>query len=142
MEAPTIVIIGGDAAGMSAASRARRTSQDATIVALERGQYTSYAACGLPYFIGGAVGDIDDLVSRTPEEHRAHGIDLRTGHEALDVDTRLRKVAVRGPDGDYSLALRQARTRDRGVRQVPRLREGRHGRGVHATDHPRGAGHR
>jgi len=92
-----LVIIGGDAAGMSAASQARRmTSPDALeIVAVERGSRTSYAACGLPYLVAGLVESPDRLVVRTPEQHRAMGIDVRTRHEAIAIDCGARTVTVR-----------------------------------------------
>ncbi|MBA3522992.1 MAG: flavoprotein oxidoreductase, partial [Geodermatophilaceae bacterium] len=58
---------------MSGASQARRMRgpEDLEIVALELGDWTSYSACGIPYFVGGLVEDIDDMVSRTPEQFRA-----------------------------------------------------------------------
>jgi NADPH-dependent 2,4-dienoyl-CoA reductase/sulfur reductase-like enzyme len=92
-----LVVIGGDAAGMSAASQARRRAKpsELEIVAFERGQYTSYSACGLPYFVGGLVKDAQDLIARSPDEHRANGIDVRTGHEVVDVDVDARQLMVR-----------------------------------------------
>ena len=101
-----LVVIGGDAAGMTAASRARRRrgSDDLEIVAFERGPYTSYSACGIPYFVGDLVSDIDALVARTPQEHRRNGIDIRTGHEVVGVDVDRRRVRVHdlsaGADGE------------------------------------------
>ena len=86
-----LVVIGGDAAGMSAAMQVRRRQADREIVVLERGRWTSYSACGIPYLVGGSVGDIDDLVARSPDTFRAdHDIDVRLGHEvrALDLDAR------------------------------------------------------
>jgi NADPH-dependent 2,4-dienoyl-CoA reductase/sulfur reductase-like enzyme len=86
-----LVVIGGDAAGMSAAMQVRRRQPDREIVVLEKGRWTSYSACGIPYLVGGSVGEIDDLVARTPETFRAeHRIDVRLGHEAraLDLDAR------------------------------------------------------
>ena len=65
-----LAIVGGDAAGMSAATNALRTDPDHEVVAFERGEYTSYSACGIPYYVGGLVDDLDDLVARSPEEHR------------------------------------------------------------------------
>ena len=63
-----LVVIGGDAAGMSAASQARkrRGAEDLEIVAFERGRATSYSACGIPYWVAGDVHSPDDLVARTP----------------------------------------------------------------------------
>ena len=95
-----LVVIGGDAAGMSAASQARRLRPDLEIVVFERGAYTSYAACGLPYVIGGEVEHVEELVARTPEQFRAGGIDVRTCHEvvAIDIDHRMVQVAEHGTD--------------------------------------------
>jgi NADPH-dependent 2,4-dienoyl-CoA reductase/sulfur reductase-like enzyme len=97
-----LVVIGGDAAGMSAASRARRRRdpEDLEIVAFERGPYTSYSACGIPYLVGDLVTDVDRLVARSPEEHRKNGIDVRTGHEVVAVDVNRRQVRVRDVDAD------------------------------------------
>ncbi|MET9882820.1 FAD-dependent oxidoreductase [Streptomyces sp. NPDC006430] len=88
MATERLVVVGGDAAGMSAASQARRLKGPAEleIVAFERGHFTSYSACGIPYWIGGQVVDRDDLIARTPEEHRARGIDLRTRTEVVELD--------------------------------------------------------
>ena len=92
-----LVIIGGDAAGMSAAAQARRLAKpDALeILAFERGEYTSYAACGLPYLVGGIVDEWAKLVARSPEEHRARGIDVRTRHEVIAIDPDASTVTVR-----------------------------------------------
>ncbi|HEX4979608.1 MAG TPA: FAD-dependent oxidoreductase [Acidimicrobiales bacterium] len=91
-----LVVIGGDAAGMSAASQARRLDADLEIVALERGRWTSYSACGIPYLVGGVVGDLDDLVARDPHTFRTeYNIDARTRHEAVAVDVDKQKVKVR-----------------------------------------------
>jgi len=84
-----LVVIGGDAAGMSAASQARRLRDpgDLEIVALERGGWTSYSACGIPYYVGGLVDTIDELISRTPSEFRSrHRIDVRMRTEATAID--------------------------------------------------------
>jgi NADPH-dependent 2,4-dienoyl-CoA reductase/sulfur reductase-like enzyme len=64
-----LVVIGGDAAGMSAASQARRRTDpsELEIVALEKGNWTSYSACGIPYLVSGDVDELDDLVARSPE---------------------------------------------------------------------------
>jgi len=92
-----LVVIGGDAGGMSAAAQARRRSEpdELEIVAFERGAYSSYSACGIPYLVGGLVSNVDDLVARTPEEHRRNGIDLRTGTEVVNIDVEARAVTVR-----------------------------------------------
>jgi NADPH-dependent 2,4-dienoyl-CoA reductase/sulfur reductase-like enzyme len=89
-----LVVVGGDAAGMAAASVARRRRSDLEIVAIERGRWTSTSACGIPYLVGGEVGAIDDLVARTPEQFRAMRIDVRTEHEAVGLDLVARQVTV------------------------------------------------
>jgi len=88
--ASRLAIVGGDAAGMSAASTARRRDPDLEVVAFERGPYTSYSACGIPYYLGGLFDDADRLISRSADEHRANGITLymRTEVTAVDLDAR------------------------------------------------------
>ncbi|WP_420036258.1 FAD-dependent oxidoreductase [Streptomyces sp. cg28] len=100
MTAERLVVIGGDAAGMSAASQARRLRgpDELEIVAFERGHFTSYSACGIPYWVGGQVGERDELIARSPEEHRARGIDLRTRTEVVELDLRERRVRSRDLD--------------------------------------------
>lgn len=97
-----LLVIGGDAAGMSAAAQARRRAapDELEIVCFERGAFTSYAACGIPYFVGGLVADAESLVARTPEEHRARGLDVRTAHEVVAIDVARHVLRVRNlPDG-------------------------------------------
>ncbi|HSP28929.1 MAG TPA: FAD-dependent oxidoreductase [Ilumatobacteraceae bacterium] len=95
-----VVVIGGDAAGMSAAAQASRGTNPPELVVFERGDYTSFAACGLPYLVGGVVADADLLVARSPEQHRANGIDVRTRHEVVAIDLEARDVEVRDLDGE------------------------------------------
>ncbi|MFF1272088.1 FAD-dependent oxidoreductase [Streptomyces marokkonensis] len=92
-----LVVVGGDAAGMSAASAARRLRgpDELEIVAFERGHFTSYSACGIPYWVGGDVTDRDRLIARTPEEHRARGIDLRLRTEVTELDPGRGRVRAR-----------------------------------------------
>jgi NADPH-dependent 2,4-dienoyl-CoA reductase/sulfur reductase-like enzyme len=89
-----LLVIGGDAAGMSAAAQARRRRPDLEIVALEMGRWTSYSACGIPYLVGGALDGINDLVARSPDEFRAMRIDVRTEHEVVGLDLPSRKAEV------------------------------------------------
>jgi NADPH-dependent 2,4-dienoyl-CoA reductase/sulfur reductase-like enzyme len=89
-----LAIIGGDAAGMSAAATARRRDRDLEIVAFERGGLTSYSACGIPYYVAGLVEDADDLVARSPDQHRANGIDVRVRHEVTAIDLDARTLTV------------------------------------------------
>lgn len=82
-----VVIIGGDAAGMSAAMQMIRNSEGNKVITLERGEIYSYGQCGLPYVIGGEVDSTDDLIARTPETFREkYGIDARVLHEVTRVD--------------------------------------------------------
>src|SRR3954471_5758486 len=90
-----LAIVGGDAAGMSAASAARRRDPELEVVAFERGPYTSYSACGIPYYLGGLFDDADRLISRSPEEHRAKGIEVHARTEVVGVDLAARTLAVR-----------------------------------------------
>ncbi|MGX1493262.1 FAD-dependent oxidoreductase [Streptomyces tendae] len=100
-----LVVIGGDAAGMSAASQARRLRDagELEIVAFERGHFTSYSACGIPYWVGGDVAGPERLIARTAEEHRARDIDLRLRTEVTEIDVAGRRVRARDLDsGDES----------------------------------------
>ncbi|GAA0239441.1 FAD-dependent oxidoreductase [Cryptosporangium japonicum] len=96
--AERLIVVGADAAGMSAASQARRRRdhRDLQILAFERGVHTSYSACGIPYWIGGLVEDQDDLVARTPQQHRERDIDVRTGHTVTAIDLERRSVTANG----------------------------------------------
>ncbi len=96
-----LVVIGGDAAGMSAASQARRrrTPDALAIVAFERGNYTSYSACGIPYFVGDVVDDLASLIARSPQTFRdTFSIDARTRHDVTEIDIGRRAVRVRDLD--------------------------------------------
>ncbi|WP_051813155.1 FAD-dependent oxidoreductase [Streptomyces sp. NRRL S-340] len=95
-----LVVIGGDAAGMSAASQARRLRGpgELEIVAFERGHFSSYSACGIPYWVGGDVTDRDRLIARSPEEHRARDIDLRLRTEVTEIDVAAGRVRARDVD--------------------------------------------
>src|SRR5215207_6923890 len=91
-----MVVVGGDAAGMSAASQAKRLRGDTLeVVAFERGAHSSYSACGIPYWVAGDVPDGERLVARTPEAHRANGIDLRMLTDVEAIDLEAGTVAVR-----------------------------------------------
>ncbi len=89
-----IVIVGGVAAGMSAATRAKRQNPGAEVVVFERGDYISYGACGLPYVIGGEVSSFDELVARTPERMRGEGLQVRLRHNVTGVDSRAQTITV------------------------------------------------
>src|SRR3954453_20436070 len=94
-----LVVIGGDAAGGSAASQARKRQRDLDVVMFERGRATSYSAYGIPYWISGAVPDVASLIARTPDQHRAAGIDVRIRTEVVGIDLDRRGVRRGGLDG-------------------------------------------
>ena len=101
MEGP-FVVVGGDAAGMSAASKAKRDDPDLEVIVFERGEWVSYGACGLPYYVKGEVESLEDLVTVTPETFREErGIDLRTSHEVVAIDPGARTVTVEGPEARF-----------------------------------------
>ncbi len=101
-----LVVIGCDAGGMTAATQARRRRPDLEIIALEKGRFTSYSACGIPYLVSGAVGEIDDLVVRTPQDFRdKHRIDVRTKHEVMAIDLDERRVEVRDLAHDRTIEI-------------------------------------
>lgn len=83
----TFVVVGGDAAGMSAASKAKRDNPDLDVIVFEQGRWVSYGACGLPYYIKDDIKDLDNLVAVKPEDFiEERNIDLRMGHKVSDID--------------------------------------------------------
>jgi NADPH-dependent 2,4-dienoyl-CoA reductase/sulfur reductase-like enzyme len=77
-----LIVIGGDAAGMSAASQARRSHPELKIVVFKSTSHTSYSACGMPCCIGGVVDGMESLIVRSPEKFREkYDIDVRTRHD-------------------------------------------------------------
>ncbi|MBN1532281.1 MAG: FAD-dependent oxidoreductase [Spirochaetes bacterium] len=90
-----VIIIGGDAAGMSAASQIKRVKPEYEVVIFERGEYISYAACGIPYYVGGSVRPLEDLLELSLEDAREkRGIDIRTGQTAMAIDPSACTVTV------------------------------------------------
>jgi NADPH-dependent 2,4-dienoyl-CoA reductase/sulfur reductase-like enzyme len=101
-----LVVIGGDAGGMAAAMQVRRRKPYLEIVALERGRWTSYAACGIPYVVAGEVEPLDQLVARSPDEFRdKHRIDVRTRHDVTGIDLAARTVEVRDLSRDRTFTI-------------------------------------
>jgi NADPH-dependent 2,4-dienoyl-CoA reductase/sulfur reductase-like enzyme len=103
-----LVVIGGDAAGMSAASQARRLLEpdELAITVVERGDTTSYAACGIPYWVAGLVEERAHLVARRAEVFRdKQHIDVRLHHEATAINTAARTVTVRDLAAGVELSL-------------------------------------
>ena len=100
-----VVIIGGVAAGASAAARLRRLDENAEIILLEKGQFISYANCGLPYHLGGVIPDRDDLLVMPPAKFAAwFRVDVRIGSEAVRIDRERKCLTVRDSGGEYELA--------------------------------------
>ncbi|HEX5594958.1 MAG TPA: FAD-dependent oxidoreductase [Micromonosporaceae bacterium] len=96
--AERLIVIGADAAGMSAASQARRRRgrDDLEVVAFDRGHFTSYSACGIPYWISGLVKHRDQLIARDPATFRDRfQIDVRLRHEVTAIDLDRREVVAR-----------------------------------------------
>ncbi|WP_028107858.1 CoA-disulfide reductase [Ferrimonas futtsuensis] len=89
-----IVIVGAEAAGMSAAAKARRTDREAEIIVFEQSQVVSFGACGLPYYIGDSFDDSGFMAERSVEQFRDSGIDLRVGHRVERVDMAKRTLLV------------------------------------------------
>lgn len=91
-----IVVVGGVAAGASAATKARRTDEDAEIIIFERGPYVSFANCGLPYYVGGDIQQVDDLLLMTPADFRIrYRIRVEVQHEVVAIDRDARQVEVK-----------------------------------------------
>jgi NADPH-dependent 2,4-dienoyl-CoA reductase/sulfur reductase-like enzyme len=94
MSQDPFVVVGGDAAGLSAASKCRRVDPNREVIVFEEGQWISYAFCGMPYFIEGRIDQLSDLLSLSPEDADERGIDLRRGHEVTAVDPETKQVRV------------------------------------------------
>src|SRR5271166_5876898 len=95
-----IVIVGGVAGGASAAAKARRVDENADIQIFERGPYISFANCGLPYFIAGAIDDRAKLIVMTPENfwERSRG-QTQFNQEVLSINRLPKTICVKEPDG-------------------------------------------
>ena len=91
-----VVIVGGVAGGATAAARLRRLDEHAQIIVFERSGYVSYANCGLPYYIGGAIADPSALTLQTPESFRARfDVDMRVNHEVIALDVQAKTLTVK-----------------------------------------------
>ena len=96
-----IIIIGGVAAGASAAARLRRLDEKSEILLLEKGEFISYANCGLPYHLGKVIEDRDDLLVMSPEKFSAWlNVEVRTRHEVIAIDPAKKQVTAKTPDGE------------------------------------------
>ena len=90
-----IIIIGGEAAGMSAAAKAKRENKEADVVVYEMSDIVSFGACGLPYYVGDFFENEDRMIARTPEQFKKSGIELETLHQVMRVNPQEKKVTVR-----------------------------------------------
>ncbi|EXJ23144.1 CoA-disulfide reductase [Alkalibacterium sp. AK22] len=96
-----VIIVGGVAGGMSAATRLRRLKEEAEIIIFEKGPYVSFANCGLPYYVSGEIDQRDKLLVQTPEAlHDRFRLDVRPEHEVVDIDSKNKTVTVRH-QGEY-----------------------------------------
>ena len=97
------VVIGGNAAGMSAASRIKRKAPENEVVVFEKTYEVSYGACGLPYYVAGLNDDLDLMRIRTAEEFRQAGVDVRLGHAVERVDFDSKTIQISDADGRAAL---------------------------------------
>lgn len=99
-----VVIVGGVAGGASAAARLRRLDESAEIIMFERGEYISFANCGLPYYIGGEITKKSALTLQTPQSFNARfNVDVRVNSEVTSIDSKAKTVTVRSKDrGEYT----------------------------------------
>ncbi|WP_084626593.1 FAD-dependent oxidoreductase [Demequina aurantiaca] len=96
-----VIIVGGVAAGMSAATRLRRLDESAEIIVVEAGEHVSYANCGLPYYAGGVITKRDALLLQTPESlHARFRLDVRTRERVTAIDTAAKSVTIAVATGD------------------------------------------
>ncbi|HFI0568574.1 TPA: FAD-dependent oxidoreductase [Streptococcus suis] len=96
-----IIIVGGVAGGMSAATRLRRLMEAAEIIVFEKGPYVSFANCGLPYYISGEIAEHDSLLLQTPESlKKRFNLDVRPFHEVINIDAGNQSVTVNTPAGE------------------------------------------
>ncbi|HUX76609.1 MAG TPA: FAD-dependent oxidoreductase [Anaerolineae bacterium] len=100
-----LIVIGGVAAGMSAAAKAKRVDREMEAIVYEKGPYISYGACGMPYFIAGDVADYRDLLARTPEQMAKQGVEVHVRHEVTAIDPGARTVTVRDLDGEREFTV-------------------------------------
>jgi NADPH-dependent 2,4-dienoyl-CoA reductase/sulfur reductase-like enzyme len=90
-----VVVVGGVAAGMSVAAKAKRVDPKLEVTVFEKSGYISYGACGMPYVIGGDVASLDALIARTPQEMAEKGVTVKVRHEVTNVDPEAKTVQVK-----------------------------------------------
>lgn len=105
---PKIIIIGGVAGGMSAATRLRRLMEEAEIIVLEKGPFVSFANCGLPYYVSGEIANKDSLLVQTPETLKARfNQDVRPNHEVLAIHPAEKKVTIKHDEKEFTTSYDQ-----------------------------------
>lgn len=104
MNQTKIVVIGGVAAGMSAAAKAKRTNPELDVTVFEKSCYISYGACGMPYVIGGSIESLDKLIARTPEEMAEQGVTVKVRHEVTHIDPDAKTVTVNNLEDGETLS--------------------------------------
>lgn len=98
-----VIIIGGVAGGMSAATRLRRLNEEAEIIVFEKGPFVSFANCGLPYYVSGEISERSQLLVQTPESLQARfNLDVRPHHEVLSIDSHAKMVTVKHEDQTFT----------------------------------------
>ncbi|UQZ91181.1 CoA-disulfide reductase [Deltaproteobacteria bacterium Smac51] len=120
-----VVVIGGVAAGMSAASKLKRNLKDGVdIVVYEKGEEVSFGACGIPFYVSGKIKEASELVERTPAQFAENGIDVKIRHEVTAVDPAKKTVTVRNLDSDEIFVRNYDKLivgSGAGVRRIPPL---------------------
>lgn len=124
-----VIVIGGNAGGLSAASQVKRQQPDWDVIVLEKGQHISYAACGIPYHVEGIVPDLDNLKGVSPEDARKkRKLDLRLNSEVTEIDPEQKTVTFKSEQGknsadfDYLVIATGARPMQSGIRYSPSKR--------------------
>jgi NADPH-dependent 2,4-dienoyl-CoA reductase/sulfur reductase-like enzyme/rhodanese-related sulfurtransferase len=98
-----ILVVGGVAGGASFAARMRRLDETAQIIMFDKGDYISFANCGLPYFIGNTIKERDKLIIQTPEKFKERfGVDVRIRSEVVSINAGAKTITVRGESGTYN----------------------------------------
>ena len=98
-----MIIVGGVAGGMSAATRLRRLMEDAEITIFEKGPFVSFANCGLPYYVSGEIANRDSLLVQTPESLKARfNLDVRPFHEVISISPVEHTVTVRHDGQEFT----------------------------------------
>ena len=111
-----IVIIGGIAAGMGTAAKASRENPDANITVIEKEDYISFGACGLPYYLGNQFENENQMFARTVDQMRNQGLDIKVRHEATKIDYDEKVVHYKDLDTDEQKTIAYDRLV---IQQVP-----------------------